>query len=116
MLFTEPKIVPVELVLAPMVRDTPSRAAAKATRGEVIEATPTSFSYSWGQLNGENKKDKELAFEQSLGSLLTPFYKNALVNRQVKTNTYYRQDVYKRQYIYIHKLKDSNEILIRKFD
>ena len=68
---------------------------AKATRGEVIEATPTSFSYSWGQLNGENKKDKELAFEQSLGSLLTPFYKNALVNRQVKTNTYYRQMVEK---------------------
>ena len=52
---------------------------AKATRGEVIEATPTSFSYSWGQLNGENKKDKELAFEQSLGSLLTPFYKNCLL-------------------------------------
>ena len=68
---------------------------AKATRGEVIEATPTSFSYSWGQLNGENKKDKELAFEQSLGSLLTPFYKNALGNRQVKTNTYYRQMVEK---------------------
>lgn len=67
----------------------------KATRGEIIEATPTSFNYSWGQLNGENKKDKELAFEQNLGSLLTPFYKNALVNRQVKTNTYYRQMVEK---------------------
>ena len=68
---------------------------AKATRGEIVEATPTSFSYSWGQLNGENKKDKELAFEQSLGSLLTPFYKNALVNRQVKTTTFYRQMVEK---------------------
>lgn len=68
---------------------------AKATRGEIVEATPTSFSYSWGQLNGENKKDKELAFEQSLGSLLTPFYKNALVNRQVKTSTFYRQMVEK---------------------
>ena len=67
----------------------------KATRGEIIEATPTSFNYSWGQLNGENKKDKELAFEQNLGSLLTPFYKNALVNRQVKTNTHYRQMVEK---------------------
>ena len=31
---------------------------AKATRGEVIEATPTSFSYSWGQANGENKKTR----------------------------------------------------------
>ncbi|WP_455584157.1 CusA/CzcA family heavy metal efflux RND transporter [Bacteroides sp.] len=68
---------------------------AKATRGEIVEASPTSFNYSWGQLNGENKKDKELAFEQSLGSLLTPFYKNALVNRQVKMSTYYRQMVEK---------------------
>ena len=68
---------------------------AKATRGEIVEAAPTSFNYSWGQLNGENKKDKELSFEQSLGSLLTPFYKNALVNRQIKTNTYYRQMVEK---------------------
>lgn len=68
---------------------------AKATRGEIVEAAPTSFSYSWGQLNGENKKDKELAIEQSLGSLLTPFYKNALVSRQIKTTTYYRQMVEK---------------------
>ncbi|WP_077155275.1 CusA/CzcA family heavy metal efflux RND transporter [Bacteroides bouchesdurhonensis] len=68
---------------------------AKTTRGEIIEATPTSFSYSWGQLNGDNKNDKELAFEQSLGSLLTPFYKNALVNCQIKTSTYYRQMVEK---------------------
>ncbi|MEY8706451.1 CusA/CzcA family heavy metal efflux RND transporter [Bacteroides faecichinchillae] len=67
----------------------------KATRGEIVEATPTTFNYSWGQLNGENKNDKEVAFEQSLGSLLTPFYKNALVNRQIKTNTYYRQMVEK---------------------
>lgn len=68
---------------------------AKASRGEIVEATPTTFNYSWGQLNGENKKDKELAFEQNLGSLLTPFYKNVLVNRQVQTNTYYRQMVEK---------------------
>lgn len=68
---------------------------AKATRGEIVEATPTSFNYSWGQLNGENRKDKELAFEQSLGSLLTPFYKNTLVNRQVQTTTFYRQMVEK---------------------
>ena len=68
---------------------------AKATRGEIVEAAPTSFNYSWGQLNGENKKDKDLTFEQSLGSLLTPFYKNALVNRQVKTTTFYRQMVEK---------------------
>lgn len=63
----------------------------RATRGEIVEAAPTTFNYSWGQLNGDNKKDKELAFEQSLGSLLTPFYKNTLVNRQIATGTYFRQ-------------------------
>ena len=53
---------------------------SRAARGEVWDGGNTSFSYSWGQLNGEYKKDNELAVEQSLGSLLTPFYKNALVN------------------------------------
>ena len=67
----------------------------RATRGEIVEAAPTSFNYSWGQLNGEEKKDRELAFEQSLGSILTPFYKNALVNRQVTTGKLYRQIVEK---------------------
>ncbi|MBP9507966.1 MAG: CusA/CzcA family heavy metal efflux RND transporter, partial [Bacteroides sp.] len=67
----------------------------RATRGEIVEAAPTTFNYSWGQLNGENKKDKELAFEQSLGSLLTPFYKNALVNRQITTGSYYHEMVKK---------------------
>ena len=59
----------------------------QATRGEIVEASPTTFSYSWGQLNGENKKDKEMVLEQNLGSLLTPFYKNTLVYRQVQTGT-----------------------------
>lgn len=68
---------------------------ARASRGEIVEAPSTTFNYSWGQLNGTTKKDKEMAFEQSLGSLLTPFYKNALVNRQIKTGTYYRQMVEK---------------------
>lgn len=67
----------------------------KATRGEIVEAAPTSFSYSWGQLNGESKKDKDMTLEQSFGSMLVPFYKNTLVNRQVETNTYYRQMVEK---------------------
>lgn len=68
---------------------------ARAGRGQIVEATPTSFNYSWGQLNGENKQDKELAFEQSVGSLLTPFYKNTLVNRQVTTGQYYHRMVEK---------------------
>lgn len=46
-------------------------------------------------MNGEYKKDNELAVEQSLGSLLTPFYKNALVNAQVTTGTHYRDMVKK---------------------
>ena len=68
---------------------------SRAARGEVWNVGNTSFSYSWGQLNGEYKKDNELAVEQSLGSLLTPFYKNALVNAQVTTGTHYRDMVKK---------------------
>ena len=68
---------------------------ARAERGEILEATPTSFSYSWGQLNGENRKDKDLTLEQNLGSLLVPFYKNKLVNRKVETGTFYREMVEK---------------------
>lgn len=68
---------------------------AKASRGEIMELAPTSFNYSWGQLNGELKKDKEIEISQSLGSLLTPFYKNTLVNRQVQTGNYYLQMVEK---------------------
>lgn len=67
----------------------------RATRGEIVEATSTSFNYSWGQLNGELRKDKEMAFEQNLGSLLVPFYKNALVNRQIASGIFYRQMVEK---------------------
>ncbi|MEG2514197.1 MAG: TolC family protein, partial [Bacteroidaceae bacterium] len=64
-------------------------------RGEIAEFAPTSFNYSWGQLNGEIKKDKQMELNQSFGSLLTPFYKNTLVNRQVATGTYYKQMVEK---------------------
>lgn len=63
----------------------------KAGRGEVLELSPTEMNYSWGQLNGELRKDKQWEVTQGLGSLLTPFYKNALVNRQVETGTFYRQ-------------------------
>lgn len=67
----------------------------KAGRGEVLELSPTEMNYSWGQLNGELRKDKQWEVTQGLGSLLTPFYKNALVNRQVETGTFYRQIVEK---------------------
>lgn len=68
---------------------------SKTSRAEIVEIAPTSFSYSWGQLNGENKKDKELSFEQNIGSIITPFYKNALVNRQIKSGEWYKQLVEK---------------------
>ena len=91
-------------------------ARIRATHGEVFEATPTEFSYSWGQLNGVQRKDKELAVTQSVGSLLTPFYKNALVNKQVQTGNLYKQLVEKEvkakvkrawaYYLYAWNLKD----------
>ena len=68
---------------------------AKAGRGEVLELAPTEFGYSWGQLNGEIKKDKQWEVNQNLGSLLTPFYKNVLGNRQIATGTFYHRIVEK---------------------
>lgn len=68
---------------------------ARASRGESWEMAPTSVDYSWGQLNGTNRDDYEVSVTQSFGSLLTPFYKNALVKRQVATGTYYREMVVK---------------------
>jgi cobalt-zinc-cadmium resistance protein CzcA len=97
---------------------------AKAGRGEVLELASTEVNYSWGQLNGEIKKDKQWEVNQGLGSLLTPFYKNALVNRQVETGTFYRQIVEKEvvaevkrawaYYLYAYNLrslyKDQNRL------
>lgn len=67
----------------------------RATRGELAELAPTEFSYSWGQLNGTERKDQETAVTQPIGSLLTPFYKNTLVNKQIETGTYYKEMVEK---------------------
>ena len=68
---------------------------SRASRGESWEVSPTAFNYSWGQINGETRNDNQMEITQSLGSLLTPFYKNALVNRQVATGEYYRDLVKK---------------------
>ena len=48
-----------------------------------------------GQLNGMDRSDNEFSVEQSLGSLLTPFYKNALANTQVNKGENYRAMVRK---------------------
>ena len=67
----------------------------RASKGEAWDGGNTSFSYSWGQLNGTDRHDNELAVEQSLGSLLTPFYKNALSNTQISKGESYRDMVKK---------------------
>lgn len=55
----------------------------KARRGESWELAPTTVDYSFGQLNGAERNDREVSITQSVGSLLTPFYKNALVRREI---------------------------------
>lgn len=56
---------------------------SEASRGEIWDGGYTTVSYSRGQLNGSYRNDDEFLVEQSLGSLLTPFYKNALVNTRI---------------------------------
>lgn len=67
----------------------------QAAKGSVMEIAPTSFNYSRGQLNSTEKKDWEFSVEQNFGSLLTPFYKKALVKTQVVSSTLYKQMVEK---------------------
>lgn len=67
----------------------------RAMRGEVWEPAPTSVNYSWGQINGAERNDNQLEVTQSFGSLLTPFYKNALISKQAATGEYYRNMVKK---------------------
>ena len=63
----------------------------RAMRGESWELAPTTVDYSFGQLNGTERNDREISITQSFGSLLTPFYKNALVRRQTETGVHYRE-------------------------
>lgn len=71
---------------------------SRASRGESWEPAPMSVSYSWGQINGETRNDNQIEVTQSLGSLLTPFYKNTLVNKRIATGEYYR-DLVKKEII-----------------
>lgn len=63
----------------------------QAMRGESWELAPTSVEYAFGQLNGMSRHDQQLNITQSVGSLLTPFYKNALIRRQTETGTLYQE-------------------------
>ena len=55
---------------------------AKAAKGENWDGGNLQVGYSWGQLDGLERSDNELTIEQSLGNLLTPYYKNALLKTQ----------------------------------
>lgn len=66
---------------------------SRAMRGESWEFAPTTVEYSQGQLNGLTRNDMQLTITQSVGSLLTPFYKNALVKAQVKSGIHYQEMV-----------------------
>ena len=97
-----PQTISLEQAIAMAVQNNPRLKIAttdikriRATRGEVVELGATEFSYSWGQLNGTERNDKETAVTQPIGSLLAPFYKNVLVNKQIATGTYYREMVEK---------------------
>lgn len=67
----------------------------KAAKGESWDLGATSFEYSWGQLNGTNHDDRQFNVSQSLGSIVTPFYKNSLVKHQINSSNYYRDMVEK---------------------
>jgi len=68
---------------------------AKASKGESWELSYTALDYSWGQINSPIKNDRQLTVIQPLGSIITPFYKNALAERQVATGQHYRDIVEK---------------------
>ena len=42
---------------------------SRASRGESWEVSPTTFNYSWGQINGETRNDNQMEITHSLGSL-----------------------------------------------
>jgi cobalt-zinc-cadmium resistance protein CzcA len=68
---------------------------SQAAKGETWDLGATSIDYSWGQLNGINRNDRMFNVSQSLGSVITPFYRNTLVKRQIATGEYYRDMVEK---------------------
>jgi cobalt-zinc-cadmium resistance protein CzcA len=68
---------------------------ARAERGASWEVGHTALDYSWGQLNSPITNDRQLTITQPLGSVITPFYKNALVRRQVATGQHFRDIVKK---------------------
>ncbi|MBR5298112.1 MAG: CusA/CzcA family heavy metal efflux RND transporter, partial [Parabacteroides sp.] len=67
----------------------------ETSKGEIWDPGNTSVNYSWGQLNSGHRYDNQLSIEQPLGSFLTPFYKNTLINSQVSTHKNHREMIKK---------------------
>jgi cobalt-zinc-cadmium resistance protein CzcA len=68
---------------------------SKAAKGESWDLGATSFDYSWGQLNGTVRNDRQFTVTQSSVSFITPFYRNSLVKHQENTSTSNRNMVEK---------------------
>ncbi len=69
---------------------------AKVSKWESWDVPATQFNYAWGQLNDTYKGDNQIEVSQSLGSILTPFYKNSLANYQISSTSHYK-DIVKRE-------------------
>nr|WP_106830671.1 CusA/CzcA family heavy metal efflux RND transporter [Parabacteroides pacaensis] len=99
---TEARLISLEQAITMVKQNHPRLKMATAeierirtVKGESWELAPTSFSYSWGQINSDTRQDKQMELTQSFGSLLTPFYKNALVGKQVQTGAHYKEMIEK---------------------
>jgi cobalt-zinc-cadmium resistance protein CzcA len=91
---------------------------SQAAKSESWDLGATSFDYSWGQINGISRNDRMFNVTQSLGSVITPFYKNTLVKQQITTGEYYRDMVKKeiiaetkRAYAYYQYTRHKNRML-----
>ena len=58
----------------------------RAGKGQSWQIGSTSFGYTQNVQPSAHNMDRELAISQSFGSLMTPFYNNALINKQVRTD------------------------------
>lgn len=57
----------------------------KADRGQITGFGPTEASYTFGQINDAYRGDYQVNITQSIGSLITPFYANKVVNSRIKS-------------------------------
>jgi cobalt-zinc-cadmium resistance protein CzcA len=63
---------------------------SRAAKSEAWDLGATSFEYARGQLESPIRSDRMFSVTQPLGSIITPFYKNALVKQQINTSILHR--------------------------